>query len=323
MQVHDHLVNHIQNPQLRSDNKLHVVGVMFNPQRWHRRLNLFRDWAEKMKATPGVELYLVEAAFQDQSFEVTEKENPNHLQIVAHQAIWIKENLVNLGVKYLLPRNWKYMSWCDADVTFLDNNWANEAMQQLQRFPVIQPWSDCIDMKFRGGTDRHFRSFCYMLASGKKFQRQPDEPYEYAHSGFAWACTRGFWEATQGLMERCIVGSADHHMAWGMINELSASVHGKMPEAYKRMCSDWANAAFRVTHGKMGFVPGTIVHHFHGRKEKRGYRERWNIFIDHAFDPYKDLSFDSQGLAYIVNKPLLVHECGEYLNSRCEDEIGE
>lgn len=320
--MHTHLVNHIQNPKLVSDSTLHVIGVISNPIRYHSRYRLYREWEKAMLATPHVNLITVETAFGDRFHEVTQADNPNHLQLRTHQELWHKENMINLGLR-LLPRNWKYVAWVDCDVFFSDPNWALETIHQLQHYPVVQPWQSCLDLGFHGQVLQHFESFCYVHQLGVPKQCHPSQPYKYAHSGFAWAATRKFIENTKGLMEFPVLGSADHHMAWAMINGVEHSVHGKMSDSFKRLCKEWQAAAFRVTNGNLGFVKGRIEHKFHGPKKRRQYRERWQIFVDHNFCPDKDLRYDSQGLLQITGKPGLLRAIQGYLRYRHEDSIEE
>ena len=319
----NHLVDHIQFKQLHHDNTLHVIGVLFNPMRYHSRLRLFREWYAEMLATPNVKVYVVELAFGDRCHEVAEATNPQHLLLRTDQEIWHKESLINLAVRYLLPSNWKYMCWSDTDVFWLDKHWAQEAIHQLQHFPVIQPWRDCIDMGFLGTVMQHFQSFCFVHRTGVRKQRHPSEPYKYAHTGFAWCVRRDFWERIEKLMDFPILGSADHHMAWGMIGDVASSVHGDMHDEFKRMAKEWERRAFAACGGQLGFVPTTIGHRFHGPKSKRRYRERWGIFKKHDFNPATDISYDEQGLVRLVGKPELKADCREYLGGRHEDEIGE
>ena len=320
--IHDHLVDHIHHKQLVSDNILYVIGVISNPVRYHSRYRLFRKWREEMESTPNVKVITCELAFGARHHEVTEPMNPFHLQLRTDQELWHKENQINLAER-ILPRNWKYACWCDTDVFFPDKGWAQEALHQLQHYDLIQPWRDCVDLGAHGNVLQHFQSFCYIHSLGVPKQTHPSQPYKYAHSGFAWACTRQFWENTKGLMERCIVGSADHHMAWAAINKVEHSVHGKMPDEFKRYAKEWQRDAFKITHGNLGYVKTRIEHHFHGPKNKRGYRERWQIFIDHKFNPYQDLSYDEQGLLRLNGKPCLEEEIRKYFRSRHEDDICE
>lgn len=319
---HDHVVDQIRHKDLVHDNTLYVIGVISNPLRYHSRYRLYREWKKEMEETPNVKVVTCEVAFGDRHHEVTDPMNPFDLQLRAHQELWHKENQINLAVR-LLPHNWKYVCWADTDIHFCDKHWAQEALHQLQHYDLIQPWRDCLDLGPFGNVLQHFQSFCYIHQLGVRKQTHPSQPYKYAHSGFAWACTRRFWENTKGLMDRCIVGSADHHQAWASINQVQHSVHGHMPDAFKRYAREWQRDAFHVTQGHLGFVNTRIEHMFHGPKNRRGYRERWQIFIDHQFDPYQDLRYDSQGLLQLVGKPALEEDIRRYFRSRHEDSIEE
>lgn len=318
----DHVVNQIQNHQLVTDSTLHVIGVISNSARWHSRYRLARAWQEHMRATPNVELHMVELAFGDRHHEVTLPGGAD-LQLRSNAEIWAKENMINLGVQHLLPRDWKYVAWIDADVAFQQPNWALETIHLLQHFPVVQPWTQCADLGPHGNTMQLHQSFCSLVQRSVRQQQHKGEPYVYGHSGFAWACTREFWENVRGLIDFAILGSADHHMAWAMINKVDVSVHEGMTGAFKRRCHEWQSLAYRYTKGVLGAVPGTLIHNWHGSKDKRYYRERWQVLVDNKFDPDVDLRRDSQGLLYLINKPVLEHEIRRYMNARCEDGVEE
>jgi hypothetical protein len=316
----EHLVRQIKNPELATDNTLHVVSMISNPVRFNSRLRLFRDFMAEMNATKNVKLYVVEVAFGDCQFEVTERGNPQHLQLKANQEIWHKENALNLGVKRLFPRNWNYMAWLDGDISFRNPGWALETIHQLQHYPVVQPWSDCVDLGPKGEILQHFQGFGYIHRIGVPKQTHPSQPYKYAHSGFAWACTRYFWENINGLMDFCILGSADHHMAFSLIGQVDRTIHHATTQPFKNRCLAWQKNACKITHGNdVGFVKGRIEHAFHGKKVNRKYRERWQIQIDSEYDPDADIAYDSQGLIYVLNKPKLLSDLRDYFRARQED----
>ncbi len=266
-------------------------------------------------------MHVVEAAFGDRHHELEESRDGLRVRINGHA--WIKENLIGLGVRHLLPRDWRYVAWVDADVEFRDPNWALNAMHQLQHFPVIQPWQHCADLGPHGNVMKTHTSFGYVDQQGIRKQRWSGEPYQYAHSGFAWACTRAFWEQVGGLMEFCPLGSADHHMAWAMTGEVDATIHKKMSPAFFRKCREWQARAVRVTNREVGFSVGRIEHAFHGCKRNRYYRERWQILVDNHFDPDADLACDHQGVVHIVGKPKLEQAVRRYNRSRLEDGVDE
>lgn len=316
-----HLVRHIHNPGLSSNNTLHVVAMVSNPVRFHRRYALFRQFMAEMEATPNVKLHVVEIAFGDRAHEVTEAGNPAHLQLRCRQELWHKENALNLGIRHLLPKDWKYVAWVDGDITFRNPEWAQETMHQLQHHPVVQPWQHACDLGFEGDVMSTFDSFCSLICRGVKIQTCPTDPYKYGHSGFAWACTREFFEQVGGLMDFPILGSADHHMAWALIGGVHNSVHVGMSDSFKARAHDWQQRAFRLTRGNIGFVRGRIEHHFHGSKKNRKYRERWQILIDHKFCPDRDLMKDAQGLMVLVGKVALEMDIMRYMRQRSEDSI--
>jgi len=315
--------NQIRKPELKTDNILHVVGAISNHVRYHSRYRLYREWLKALEATPNVIVYTVEAAFNDRHHEVTDAENPRNLQVRTHSPIWIKENLINLGVKHLLPKDWKYLCWSDCDVFWRDPNWAQEALHQLQHYSVIQPWQDCLDLGPQGTVLEKHTSFGSLIARGIRRQKRPNEAYVFGHPGFAWACTRGAYEAFRGLEDGSILGSGDHHMAAGLVNEVQTSIHDKTSEGFKKRLCEWQKRAYRYTNGIIGYVPTLIEHRFHGAKKRRYYRERWQILVDHGFDPLEDLTYDEQGVIQLIGKPKLLHEIHRYNLSRQEDSIDE
>jgi hypothetical protein len=315
-----HIVNQLKAP-LVSDNTLHVIGVISNYARYHSRVGLFRQWYERMQAMPNVKLYVHETAFGDRGHEITDGDNASHLQTRTNTEIWVKENQINLAVRYLLPRNWKYMAWIDCDIEFRDPNWAMEAMQQLQHFALIQPFRSAVDLGPHGDVMQTFDSFGYRVQTGKPLQVNANDGYAFGHPGFAWACRRDFYEAVGGLLDVAILGSGDTSMAWGAIGRPSVWINPGVHDGYKAKVAEWSAKAVQITHKQVGYSSGRIEHSFHGAKVRRGYLSRWQILIDHKFNPVTDLRYDSQGLLRVIGKPGLEAAIHQYNLSRNEDSI--
>ncbi len=323
--MRDHLVNHVRNNhQLQSDSTLYVVGVISNPVRYHSRYRLAREWITAMERTTNVNVVMVESIIGDRIHEVTDKENPRHLQLRTHSELWTKENQINLGVRHLLPRDWKYMAWIDCDIFFDNPDWAVETIHALQTRHVVQPWQDCVDLGPHGTILDTHKSFGSLNAQGVRRQKKPHEPYRFGHPGFVWACDRYFWENVGGLIDFAILGSADHHMACAMVNEVFTSMHDGMSKEFKYLCQEWQRKAFRVTQGHIGYVPGMIRHKFHGPKKRRYYRERWQILVDHDYNPTQHLYYDAQGVVQLQRSMHgLEAAIRRYNRSRFEDSIEE
>lgn len=293
-----------------------------------------RDFIAHMLESPNVHLTIVEAAFGDRHHEIIDHPNDGYdvisVRVKSHS--WIKESMMCLAFRHITVKypEAKYFGWFDGDIHFRDPNWAQETLHQLQIFDVVQPWSDALDLGPHGNVIKHFKSFGFVHQKRLPKQKHPSQPYTYAHSGFAWCCTRKFVEAMYGaggsngpLMDWPILGSADHHMAFAMIGETKDTIHGKMQPSFFRKCFEWQARALTVTKGEVGFTMGRIEHHFHGPKNRRYYRERWEILAEHKYDPDTMLTHDEQGIATVVGNHRLEHAIYQYNNARVEDSIEE
>lgn len=319
-----HLSNHIKNHNLRHDNTLHVVGVIQNPVRYHSRYRLFKQWANELVHTPNVKLHVVEAVHRDRHPECAPcGDEYTYTAIHTDSEIWLKENLINIGIKHNLPKDWKYVAWVDCDVSFRNPLWAQESLHQLQHYQIIQPWSDAVDLCFDGGVHKHFRSFGYFRAKDIHQAATASNPYghPYGHTGFAWACTRYFYENVEKLIDFAILGSGDAHMAYACIGRVQETINGHMQQGYKNACQRWQVRAVEACASLVGYTPGRIEHHFHGPKTQRQYANRWQILVKFKFDPLKDLRYDHHGVLHLKGKPGLEHAIMRYNRERIEDSI--
>jgi hypothetical protein len=311
---------------------LHVVTMVSNPVRFCSRYALYRKFAEHMKAS-GVNLLTVEVAFGERPFSITEPGNPQHVQLRTDCEIWHKENALNLGVARL-PHDWKYVAWVDADVQFLRPDWAEETVHQLQHYSVVQMWENAVDMGPEGQTIQTFQGFGAAWFQGlpQVTATGPVSGYYYGggtkargafwHPGYAWAMRRDAFEAVGGLMEHAILGAGDHHMALCMIGQPSdATPKGLHPNYYAKVKA-WADRCARHVRGNMGYVPGTLLHSWHGKKKDRRYWDRWQILKSHRFDPETDIKRDFQGLWVLSDQGLRMRQdLQRYFRQRNEDSI--
>lgn len=105
-------------------NNLAVITVIFNPLKYRSRYEWYHKFDEHMSRSK-VTLLTVECIFDStddlplpkQTFDVTAKKDPRHLQVKAPSVLWLKENLINMVVKHL-PAEIEYVAWLDADIEF-------------------------------------------------------------------------------------------------------------------------------------------------------------------------------------------------------------
>ena len=302
---------------------LHVVTCISNPVRYRSRWRLYERFAERMART-GVRLLTVELAYGERPFVVTRAGCGEHVQLRSRSELWSKENLLNIGFSHL-PPDWKYAAWIDADVEFANADWASETIERLQLFDVLQLFSQAVDLDPEHqvlSCAKPKSGFMNAWWNGLPASKHYDDGNW--HPGYAWAIRRDAYAALGGLMDFCVLGSADRHMAMSLVGKAGLSVSRKVSPAYKRRVLAWQDRAERCIQRNVNFVPGLLTHWWHGKKKDRRYIERWSILSRHDFDPDLDLQRDwSQHglLALTARCPALRDDIRRYLRARNEDSV--
>jgi len=308
--------------QIYSDSSyLYVILPYFNYCNCKSRYKLFIDFIQRYKNIKNIRLCIVEARLQNAKFQLP-LNLPNiykNIGITINAPIWIKESLINTGIKSL-PVTWKYVAWIDADITFLNKNWVDDTFKKLQKADIIQLFQTCVNM---GPTNEAFkidRSFCYMSQTFMN-QWRKDAKYGFWHSGFAWACTRKAYNIMGGLLDFGILGAGDHHMSLAFIGKVECSHPNNINENYKKKLLEYQE---KCTKNKLllDYVSGTIIHHWHGRLEDRKYKDRWNILATFNYDPTKDIYYTKHGyIQFTESGKRLNDELLKYFTERNEDGI--
>jgi len=273
------------------EKKLNVIVVISNPCLYARRYQLFNQFINRMNEDDNVELYVVEMAYKEQKFIVTKSTNPKHLQIRNETPLWHKENMINLAVKKLLPKNYKAFAWVDADIEFESNTWASDTLKILNGYKdVVQIFSHAVDMDKDETTLNIFNSFGYSYAKNKQYT---SKGLDYWHPGFAWAITRKAYEKIGKLYDVGVLGSGDNIMAFALINKSKHYVNAKYSDDYNNSMLEFQEKAKTL---RLGYVPGVVRHYYHGKKKNRNYVERTTVLAKHQFSPVKDITYDKDGI---------------------------
>jgi hypothetical protein len=104
----------------------------------------------------------------------------------------------------------------------------------------------------------------YYGGSGRPADGGVDRIAYWHHPGFAWAARREALDVLGGLFDVAVVGEADYIMAKALVGEAPTSSTPASPPATGRP-SDWQAQALKLR-GDLGYVPGTVLHHWHGKK---------------------------------------------------------
>jgi hypothetical protein len=261
----------------------------------------------------GIRIILVEGVYKD--------ELPNysnliykHIRVKVESTIWIKENLINIGVKHL-PIYWKNFAWIDKDLTFLNPNWVEETLQKLEYCDLVQPWSECVFLnnKFEiGNVDGLFfkkspgeRNRVVSFASNRKSDRNT-----WAHVGHAWSITRDFYNKIDKLFEGSIIGGGDSVISSCINQDYNNKDFLIYGEIYKEYCKKFKGV-------KLGYTNGLITHYPHGDMSQRKYVDRLEILNQHSFNFVNDLAYNKDGVLILKNRELEADILG-YFKSRNE-----
>ena len=313
-------INEIQQAIVNNDpieSKLHVIAVISNPCQYARRYILARHFVNRMEQKTDIILYIVELAYENQQYHITEKNNPRHLQLRTKTPLWHKENMINIGIKNLLPKNWKAVAWIDADIEFENPWWASDALKVLNGSrDVIQLFSHAVDMDKSESAMSIFPSFGYQFTKKAAYGKSGINMW---HPGYAWACTRKAYEKMGGLYELSILGSGDHNMSFSFIGKAENSLNINTSTDYKQSLTKIQSKANML---RLGYVPGIIRHFFHGSKKNRKYAQRWEILVRNNYEPTKHITTDSNGILVPTSEcpQQMLKEIYLYFAERNEDE---
>ena len=300
------------------ESKLNVIVVISNPCLYAKRYILFKEFLKRIEEEEqNVRVYVVELIYKNQKFIITDAKNKNHLQIKTDVPIWHKENMINLGVKYLLPKDYKAFAWIDADLEFENNLWALDTLKILNGSKdVIQLFSHCVDMDKNCDNLTIHNSFGYSYNKNKKYSVKSKD---FWHPGYAWAITRSAYEKIGGLYDKGILGSGDSIMALSFINKCKDIQNINYSHDYNNSMMLFQDNAKML---RLGYTPGIIRHHYHGSKKNRNYTERWKILMEHKYSPITHLTYDEVGIL-IPTKELsdkFITDIYNYFLERKEDE---
>lgn len=329
---------------------LHLVVPYSNPFRWRSRRHHVNDCIRHLSRCPNVKLYVVELAYGDRPHEITPLSHsdefaPTFIQLRTDCEMFHKENLINIGVSRF-PPGWKYGGYSDGDFHFTRHDWALEAIHMLQHHEFVQLFSNYADLTPTTATSfdghRMYRSnstFAWNYLHQREFkeaklQQQKTDPY-YGHAipvevfpfgfppgapGGAWAWRKSAFNDVQGMLDTCIMGSADWWMAFGLIGQKSMLRGDATIRSYNDDIRNWQKRAAKLT-ANIGCVDCFAVHFYHGASSNRAYGTRESILQDHKFDPRYDITRDWQGVyRWTGNKPQLRDAVRQIFLNRHEDD---
>jgi len=277
------------------EEKLHTVIVLSNPCNYAIRYILTKEFIRRMKDEPDVILYIVELAYGTQDYHITEMDNDKHLRLRSHDTpLWHKENMINIGIRKLLPCDWKAVAWIDADIEFENVSWAMDTLKILNGYKdIVQLFSHNIFMDASCETEMILTGLGFQYVKKMKRSNRIKDINSYWHPGFAWACTRKLYEKMNGLYEYAITGDGDMQIASCLLSNYASALPDDVSDDYKKSLKEFED---RVSGCRLGYVPGVIRHYYHGSINSRKYDMREKILTNFNYSPKNHLSKNTNGL---------------------------
>lgn len=238
--------------------------------------------------------------------------------------LWQKERLLNLAIKKL-PSSCKFVAWLDSDILFENNNWIEESKLILKNYQVIQPYSKVFRLpkgiQEKKSIGESWESFSYIY-SQNSCQLLNGNFDLHGHTGFAWVTHKEVIQKL-GFYDACILGSGDHMMAHAFVGDWESPcivrILGHSGKFLKHF-QNWATRIYQKTQARVGFLPGTIFHLWHGETAHRKYVSRNKKLLEFQFDPIEDIILGKNGLWEWKSKKIeLQNYCKNYFIQREED----
>lgn len=325
-----------------------AITAYFNPARFRRR---YANYQAFRRALP-LPLLTIEWSPEGR-FDLCPDDADLLIQVRGGHLMWQKERLLNMA-ETRLPRSCEQVAWLDCDVIYADDRWVGDMELALKVTPFLQLFSTVVHLpasppgasgapvlsdkgalltraalaQNSDGWTRALRADplevndqCEPVpADGETEALERSRMASRPSSGHAWAARRDLL-AEHGLYDACICGVGDMATALAALGHARDFVGGyPMSAAQSDHYLAWAEPFGRAVGGRVGYLPATLYHLFHGRMVDRQYRTRLGRLAASGFDPARDLCRNPEGpWQWVAPDAELARFMGDYFQGRLED----
>jgi hypothetical protein len=310
--------------------KIWAITSYFNPSKYKRRSINYRQFLARL----CVPLVTVELSF-DGSYELGSDDADVLIQIPASTVLWHKESLLNVALSKV-PADVPHIAWLDCDIWFERQDWVDAALVELQTHRVIQLFADLRhlndaeslqpDDHARAALERPATALGSVYVHGRRsagvtsFAPDNRPLLKTPSFGIAWAADAALLRH-HSFYDAMIIGSGDRAMACAALGTHKAAI-ARLHLSPERAAHylRWALPYFAAVQGKVGYIPGSVFHLWHGNLEDRYYKVRHRALAQLDFIPDRDLERERSGVWRWRNPPLEVERFfQQYFDARMED----
>lgn len=306
------------------------ITTFFNPCQYQSKLANYRIFRKFLP----IPLLAVELSFNAR-FELGYSDADILIQIHGGDVMWQKERLLNIALKSL-PETCDKVTWLDCDLVFTKDNWQSKVCGLLDDYKMIQPYKTVKHLPPGIPSTQYSSlaeimaakpiltepSYAYSLVAGESLsgERRPTSHEEIGAVGVMWAARKDLLQQ-HSFYDACIIGGSDTVIALsasGRFDELKRK--NIMNDHQFEHFMDWAKPFYHEVKGSIHYVDYEVFHLWHGEFNDRCYSQRHEILKKYCFNPFTDITHDSQGCwKWNCNKTELQQCISSYFNSRKED----
>ena len=306
-----------------------AITAYFNPMGWRSRLANYRTFRQNL----SIPLVAVELGYNGQ-FELTPEDADILIQIPGRDVMWQKERLLNVALAAVPPKVDR-IACLDSDIILDRPDVWRAAGSTLDRCPIAQLFSHVEYLPLHHSSDRERIRRTVSPAPGFSWLHElgysplelckptwtNSDDYPPVTYGLGWVFRRELF-ADRGFYDPWVVGGGTRvhfYAAHGLWRE-AADAFRFRPAMSDHFC-DWAEDFYADVDGRWGYVPGAVMHLWHGTPARRKHRQRYADFAQFDFDPTLDLAVDDDG-AWCWNRdnPRMHRYLREYIAGRREDD---
>jgi len=306
---------------------MQVITSYFNPMKSQRRLTNYKAFRSRL----GAPLLTVELSFDGQ-FELTSDDADQLIQVSGGDIMWQKERLLNIALDNV-SAGVENVAWIDCDLVFESSDWPLAAENALRSDRIIQLFSEVRYLN-RSSSDKlefdtapelvrlsagsqlakaAFKDVCLVKPASADAPKVP-----WPANGFAFAARKSIICASK-FYDHGILDGNDILFLCAVYGEFELAMERlKHNEMQRRHYREWAQRAHESFGGRVGCVPGTVYHLWHGDLVNRNYMGRHELLA--SFDPNNDIQHAPQGpWQWDDPQSELAKNVRDYFRSRRED----
>jgi hypothetical protein len=213
----------------------------------------------------GVELYL-----KGHTPEMAGTPGWRSIPVTKKAILWQKEALLNMAER-MVPPEFGIIAAIDADVEFTNPNWHRDTLRAMTFHPVVQMFHTAHWTDRRGRVTRSRGAVTRLGLDMEKWT---------THPGFAWAFDRALYREMGGWYDVAPMGAGDTLLCIALQkkpvrDEWMEHAYSYLGPKNRGHFDAWAQRVRSVTKGMAyGYVPGDLIHEWHGDWINRRYHER-------------------------------------------------